>query len=51
MAAQGVIQLTAEALEIVEQQRQVIEANWDDVCDEAGLKAAQRALVRRVFPR
>jgi serine/threonine-protein kinase HipA len=40
----------AEALEIVEHQRQVIDASWDDVCDEAGLNTTQRTLVRRVFP-
>lgn len=38
------------ALAIVEQQREVIDANWDAVCDEAGLTAAQRAVLRRVFP-
>ena len=38
------------ALQIVEQQREVIDVNWDDVCDEAGLTATQRAIVRRVFP-
>lgn len=39
-----------DALEIVEQQREAIEANWDDVCDEAALTATQRAVIRRVFP-
>jgi serine/threonine-protein kinase HipA len=39
-----------EALEIVEQQREDIEANWDDVCDEAALTATERAVIRRVFP-
>jgi serine/threonine-protein kinase HipA len=40
----------SEALEIVDQQRAVIDANWDAVCDEAGLTATQRAVIRRVFP-
>jgi serine/threonine-protein kinase HipA len=39
-----------KALEIVAQQREGIEANWDDVCDEAGLPATPRAVIRRVFP-
>lgn len=39
-----------KALEIVHRQRETIEASWDEVCDEAGLTRAQRAVIRRVFP-
>lgn len=39
-----------EAQEIVERQRETIDAGWDEVCDEAGLTAAQRDAIRRVFP-
>ena len=39
-----------EALEIVHQQREVIDTSWDDVCEEARLTQAQRGVIRRVFP-
>lgn len=39
-----------DAQEIVDHQIDVIEANWDDVCDEAGLTKIQRdALMGRQF--
>lgn len=40
----------AEALEIVERQRETIEASWDEACDEAGLTSRQRRALRHVFP-
>lgn len=40
----------AEAREIVDHQRATIDAHWDDVCDQARLATADRALFRRVFP-
>ncbi len=39
-----------EAREIAERQLAVIDQRWDEVCDEAGLGAADRAMFRRVFP-
>jgi serine/threonine-protein kinase HipA len=39
-----------EARRIVEHQLATIEANWDDVCDQARLASADKALLRRVFP-
>lgn len=39
-----------EALEIVEQQREAIDADWDAVCDEARLTRTEQAVIRRVFP-
>ena len=41
-------QLSAsEAREIVDRQIDVIESEWDDVCDEAGLAEAERTALRR----
>lgn len=43
--------LTApQARDIVDGQLTTIEANWELVCDEAGLGTADRAMFRRVFP-
>jgi serine/threonine-protein kinase HipA len=40
----------AEAREVVDRQLATIDDHWDDVCDQAGLAAADRAMFRRVFP-
>jgi serine/threonine-protein kinase HipA len=40
----------AEARAIVEHQLMTIDQYWDDVCEEARLGAADRAMFRRMFP-
>jgi serine/threonine-protein kinase HipA len=40
----------AEAQDVVESQIATIDKHWDDVCDAARLTAAERHMVRRVFP-
>jgi serine/threonine-protein kinase HipA len=40
----------SEAQEVVDHQREVIEANWDVVSDQARLTSTQREFIRRVFP-
>jgi serine/threonine-protein kinase HipA len=39
-----------DAREIVEQQLATITDRWDEVCDEARLGSAERAMFRRMFP-
>jgi serine/threonine-protein kinase HipA len=39
-----------DALAIVEQQRETIDASWDEVCDAVALTERQRDALRRVFP-
>jgi serine/threonine-protein kinase HipA len=39
-----------QAREIIDAQRETIDAHWDAVCDQAVLAGAERALLRRVFP-
>ncbi|MDQ8044720.1 MAG: type II toxin-antitoxin system HipA family toxin [Solirubrobacteraceae bacterium] len=41
---------TAQAREIVDAQRETIDAEWNDLCDEAGLTPVDRRLLRNVFP-
>jgi len=40
----------SEAHEIVEHQLTTIRARWDEVCDDAKLASADRAMFRRMFP-
>jgi hypothetical protein len=39
-----------DALALIARQRDVIDACFDELCDEARLTGIQRAAVRRVFP-
>ena len=50
-STQAVYGLTRpEAREVIDRQLATIEDNWDTVCDEARLGAADRAMFGRVFP-
>jgi serine/threonine-protein kinase HipA len=39
-----------DARELVARQREVVDASFDDLCEEARLTRVQRAAIRRVFP-
>ncbi len=40
----------AQARDVVDRQLAVIDTHYDDVCEEAGLGSAARAMLRRVIP-